>query len=98
VDSLKIVGGASAGDIKRRMAAAEATIRACVARDPSLKAGAQAVVKVVVDGDGFFGEPEVSGDAGLGRCAAAAVKGARLDRRPDTGDIRVIVPLRLEAP
>jgi hypothetical protein len=80
------------------MAAAEATIRACVARDPSLKAGAQAVVKVVVDGDGFFGEPEVSGDAGLGRCAAAAVKGARLDRRPDTGDIRVIVPLRLEAP
>ena len=42
-----------------------------------------ATVGVVIDADGFFGDPTVSGDAALARCALSAIKGARLDRRPD---------------
>lgn len=98
IDGLQIVGGGSGALIKPKFAAAEASMRGCVARTPGLAAGAAAKVKVVIDEDGFFDEPQVSGDAALGRCAAAAVKGFRLDRRPDTGGIVVTVPLRLEAP
>ena len=98
VGAVQIIGGGSATDIKRRVGAAEATIRACLAATPGLKSGAAAVVDFVIDEDGFFGEPKMSGDGLLSRCARQAVKGARLDRRPDTGDVRVSVPLRLEAP
>jgi hypothetical protein len=98
IDGLQIVGGGSGALIKPKFAAAEAAMRACVARTTGLAAGAAAKVRVVIDEDGFFDEPQVSGDAALGRCAAAAVKGFRLDRRPDTGGIVVTVPLRLEAP
>jgi hypothetical protein len=98
VDGLQIVGGGSGALIKPRFAAAEATIRACVAREAGLRPGATAKIRVVIDEDGFFDDPQVSGDAALGRCAASAVKGGRLDRRPDTGGIVVTVPLRLEAP
>ena len=98
VDPLRIIGGGSGAGIRTRLAAAEGLVRACVARTSGLKPGMSASVEYVIDEDGFFGEPKASGDALLAGCVSNTMKGTRLDRRPDTGGIRVTVPLRLEAP
>ncbi|MEZ4431965.1 MAG: hypothetical protein R3F65_06085 [bacterium] len=56
-------------------------------------------MRFVIDADGFFGGFEGEGDRVLADCGQRVLRKInRLARRPDTGDIRVALPMRMEAP
>jgi hypothetical protein len=99
VASSKVQGGASTAELKRALQQIERRAQACVTALPALAVGQAAQVDFGVDGDGFFTAPVVTGEVALARCLSGAVKGvSRLERRPDTGEVRVRYELRLEAP
>ncbi len=58
--------------------------------------GSNAQFHFVIDEEGFFGELSTIGDPALARCGRKALRGKRLRRRPDTGNIKVGLRLRLE--
>ncbi|MCA9537454.1 MAG: hypothetical protein KC620_01120, partial [Myxococcales bacterium] len=96
---LEVEGGASTRAIRRTIQDAFPAIRRCASAGEPRPAGAEAKVSFVIDADGFFGDFGGSGDAVLVRCGRQVLTGVkRLGRRPDTGDIAVAVPMRMEAP
>jgi serine/threonine-protein kinase len=99
VASSKVQGGASTAELKRALQQIERRAQTCIGALPGLAVGQAAQIDFGVDGDGFFTAPVVAGEPALARCLSGAVKGvSRLERRPDTGEVRVRYELRLEAP
>ncbi|MBU0552139.1 hypothetical protein KJ940_11660, partial [Myxococcota bacterium] len=91
----RVKGGASDRQVNARLKAAEGDIRACAATIP---AGRRAEVVFTVDGDGFFIDVGGRGDPALLACGVQGVKRlGRLGRRPDTGQVEVTLPLKMEA-
>lgn len=98
-ETAKIVGGGSSRSLQVAMNAAQTLIRRCAERSTELTAGATAMAEFFIDEDGFFVTPTGKGEPRLVACAIDAIKGtAKLDRRPDTGGIRVSVVMRMEQP
>ncbi len=96
---LDVVGGASTRTIRRTVSGGFDDIEDCVEGKSGLTAGRRATVRFVIDADGFFGGFGGDGDPALVECGTRVLRRInRLTRRPDTGDIRVSLPLRLEAP
>lgn len=94
---VQVSGGTSAKKVRRRVSTVFPKIRACVdAAAPDHVCNGS--VSFTIDEDGFFEGFKSTGDTGLARCTATALKRLKkLKRRPDLGDVRVTVGLRLES-
>ena len=92
-----VAGGASRRAVNKAVAGATSRIRKCALSAPGAKPGRRASVVFVIDEDAFFIESERRGDGALAACVAQALSSQRLGRRPDTGNVRVEVPIRVEA-
>jgi len=99
VASTQVQGGASSAELKAALGKVERQAQACVAALGPMQAGRVARVTFTIDGDGFFGDPKVTGDKAIAGCLASATRGVgRLARRPDTGEVVVTYELKTEAP
>jgi hypothetical protein len=92
---VQIDGALPRAHAERAMDAVRSSIEGCVRGLEPRVEGAKARIVYTLDSDGFVTESMGTGDPEGVRCGKAAARSFRLTRRPDTGEVRLTLPLAL---
>ena len=91
----RVAGAIRAKLVQQALGSVKARIQKCVGALPPRAQGAKASVTFIFDADGFGRVGPGKGDPAALACAKKAGGGMRLRRRPDTGGVRVVLPMTL---
>jgi hypothetical protein len=92
---VRVSGGTSRNEVEWAVRRVLEQVRACAGAPGP---GTQADVMLTIDEEGFFVDLKGRGDPKIARCATQSLESGRLRRRPDTGDIQVMVTFRVVTP
>jgi hypothetical protein len=94
----QIQGAVSDRPIRAALQRSYPQLRRCVRDAGAQPPGTRATIRLAIDGDGFLHQIQGEGAPALTRCGTQALRRIRrLRRRPDTGQIRVRLPLNMES-